>query len=215
MKHLVHERGIDLFDSEGQAYDRAFVWAEPQPGGTWAAWIEFVSSEGRAVLQTDRETSQSNLESVAYWATGLEPLYFEGAFRRAMKRQVPDEPVSEEASMDRDSPLAGGGVVRLRLETLDPEVPLRLMATRTLVPGLRRLVHGGGVLIYEGMSEDEDDTPAYELFAQFGSDNASAVLANTIWNALHDSAARLSVDGIPVPIDHVAIKHLMLGALVP
>jgi hypothetical protein len=212
MKHLIHERGIDLFDSEGQAYDRAFVWAELQPGGTWAAWIEFVSSEGRTVLQTDRETSQSNLEAVAYWATGLEPLYFEGAFRRAMKRRVPEEEMSDD---EHDSPLTGGGVVRLLVETLNPEVPLRLMATRTLVPGLRRLVHGGGVLFYEGMAEDDGDLPAYELLAQFGSDNASAILANTIWNALHDTAARLSIDGIPVPIDHVAIKHVMLGALVP
>ena len=35
------------------------------------------------VLQTEQETSQPNEMSVEYWATGLEPIYFEGAFERA------------------------------------------------------------------------------------------------------------------------------------
>jgi hypothetical protein len=31
---------------------------------------------------TDRETTQSSREAVAYWATGLEPIYLEGALKR-------------------------------------------------------------------------------------------------------------------------------------
>jgi len=34
-------------------------------------------------LRTGQETSQPNQMDVEYWATGLEPIYFEGAFGRA------------------------------------------------------------------------------------------------------------------------------------
>jgi hypothetical protein len=34
-------------------------------------------------LRTGQETSQPNRDAVAYWAGGLEPIYFEGAFTRA------------------------------------------------------------------------------------------------------------------------------------
>jgi hypothetical protein len=34
-------------------------------------------------LTTDQETSQPNRAAVEYWATGLEAVYFEGAFERA------------------------------------------------------------------------------------------------------------------------------------
>ena len=52
--------------------------------GTWEGWIEFhpVGGSG-AVLRTERETSQPDRGALAYWASGLEPLYFDGAFSRA------------------------------------------------------------------------------------------------------------------------------------
>ena len=37
----------------------------------------------QTVRRSGRETTQSNREHLAYWATGLEPTYFEGAFSRA------------------------------------------------------------------------------------------------------------------------------------
>jgi hypothetical protein len=213
MKQLVHERDIALFDTEGRAYDRAFIWAEPQPLGTWGAWIEFLSQDGARVLRTDRETTQSNLEGVAYWATGLEPVYFEGAFHRALMRHTEPAPAPRLGV----SPGAGGGTARLQVETVDPEVPLRLMASRTLVPSLRRFIHNAGVLVYRGMAgKDGDETrPVYEFVAQFGSDNEAAILANTIWSDLHGRGAALSIDDIPVPLDHVLIKEMLLGADAP
>jgi hypothetical protein len=62
-----------------QAYGRA------RADGTWEGWIEFVAVGAAVVLRTDQETTQSNLEGVAYWASGLEPTYFEGAFARARR----------------------------------------------------------------------------------------------------------------------------------
>jgi hypothetical protein len=54
--------------------------------GSWIGWLEFRSLDG-AILTTDQETSQPNREAVAYWAAGLEPIYLEGAFERAVRLQ--------------------------------------------------------------------------------------------------------------------------------
>ena len=48
MIELVHERAVDLIDPHGASYDRAFVYAEVQSGGTWRGSIEFVSSDGES-----------------------------------------------------------------------------------------------------------------------------------------------------------------------
>ena len=57
---------------------------ERRDDGTWEGWIEFhpVGGSGPA-LRTGRETSQPDRGALAYWASGLEPLYFDGAFNRA------------------------------------------------------------------------------------------------------------------------------------
>ena len=52
--------------------------------GLWEGWLEFHPLEAEMpVLRTDRETTQPNRSALEYWATGLEPVYFEGAFERA------------------------------------------------------------------------------------------------------------------------------------
>ena len=38
---------------------------------------------GGPALRTGRETTQPNRDAVANWASGLEPVYLEGAFARA------------------------------------------------------------------------------------------------------------------------------------
>jgi hypothetical protein len=86
MSEMVHERAIALADESGRRFDLVRVHAEEQPGGTWQGWIEFRSAEGESVT-TDRETTQSNLAGVEYWATGLEPVFLEGALHRATARE--------------------------------------------------------------------------------------------------------------------------------
>ena len=55
--------------------------------GTWIGWLEFEPADStKPTLLTDQETSQPNRVDVEYWATGLEPVYFEGAFERAHAR---------------------------------------------------------------------------------------------------------------------------------
>jgi hypothetical protein len=59
------------------------VWGQGRADGTWIGWLEFVSVVSGERLRTDVETTQSNREGVAYWATGLQPTYLSGAFPRA------------------------------------------------------------------------------------------------------------------------------------
>ncbi|HEY0722392.1 MAG TPA: hypothetical protein VGD41_00040 [Pyrinomonadaceae bacterium] len=59
-------------------------YGEERVDGTWIGWLEFEPDDStKPTLLTDQETSQPNRVTVEYWATGLEPVYFEGAFERA------------------------------------------------------------------------------------------------------------------------------------
>ncbi len=69
------------------------VYGQARSDGTWERWIEFVAVGSAVVLRTDQETTQSNREGVAYWASGLEAAYLEGAFARARR----DSPVTAPA----------------------------------------------------------------------------------------------------------------------
>ena len=82
---MVHERVVSLEGDDGQVYGLVRVHAEPSATGhIWEGWIEFVTELGQRVV-TDRETTQPSREAVAYWATGLEPVYLEGALQRAAR----------------------------------------------------------------------------------------------------------------------------------
>jgi hypothetical protein len=59
-------------------------YGKERTDGTWIGWLEFEPTDStKPTLLTDQETSQPNRVDVEYWATGLEPVYFEGAFERA------------------------------------------------------------------------------------------------------------------------------------
>jgi hypothetical protein len=52
--------------------------------GLWEGWLEFVPDDGSAVLRSQRETTQPNLADLEYWATGLTPIYLQGAVERTL-----------------------------------------------------------------------------------------------------------------------------------
>jgi hypothetical protein len=58
------------------------------PDGIWHGWLEFVPLEGAAAIRSGRETTQPNRKDLMYWATGLTPVYLEGALQRALKPTV-------------------------------------------------------------------------------------------------------------------------------
>ncbi|HEV8436673.1 MAG TPA: hypothetical protein VGT40_01110 [Methylomirabilota bacterium] len=86
MAELIHEHSTTVKDDDGAIYG-AEIWAEQRLDGTWEGWLEFrPADDGGEVLRTQRETSQPSRAAVEYWATGLEPIYLDGALARARGR---------------------------------------------------------------------------------------------------------------------------------
>ena len=83
MAELIHVCETEVRAAGGVIY-RAEVHGEERDDGTWVGWIEFRPVSGDApALRTGQETSQPNRSALAYWASGLEPVYIDGAFSRA------------------------------------------------------------------------------------------------------------------------------------
>lgn len=61
--------------------------AVPRDDGMWEGVLEFMPVTGGSTLRGERETSQPNRDAVAYWASGLEPVYLAGALERALRNR--------------------------------------------------------------------------------------------------------------------------------
>ncbi len=77
---LVH-RFAPVVAADGKTYEPRVYAARGDI--TWEGWLVFLPEGGGTVMVTERETTQPDLDAVRYWATGLEPVYVEGAFARA------------------------------------------------------------------------------------------------------------------------------------
>jgi len=54
--------------------------------GMWEGWVEFTPIDGSSeVLVTGVESTQPERQHLEYWATGLTPVFLEGALHRARK----------------------------------------------------------------------------------------------------------------------------------
>jgi hypothetical protein len=90
--------------------------------GHWEGWIEFVPLDGGVVVRSARETTQPNRMDTEYWATGLTPIYLEGALKRALEpvqvieRVIDTEPAYEGPALPerRVVSVSGGRIVRAR-----------------------------------------------------------------------------------------------------
>ena len=183
---LVHERAIGLRDDSDGVYDRARVYGERQADGRWAGFIEFVGVDGR-VVRTPRETTQRNPDDLAYWATGLEPVYFEGALDRALRAAAGDTEATPVAEPRPDLPL-----------------------TRTA----HRRIQQAAVLTYEGTVESPSGTTPgrFAFSVAFDSPNAAALLANFLWSTLHAEPVAVTVEGAAVELTNTALKETLLAA---
>ncbi|HMF98811.1 MAG TPA: hypothetical protein VKE96_31135 [Vicinamibacterales bacterium] len=75
---------------DGSVYEARACGGPMNGGGVmWEGWIEFVPIGGGTPLRSGRETTQPNRADAEYWATGLTPVYLEGAFLRALDAPVP------------------------------------------------------------------------------------------------------------------------------
>ena len=61
-------------------------------GGLWEGWLEFLPLETGEPVRSGRETTQPNRQDTIYWATGLTPVYLEGALGRALDPPVKTAP---------------------------------------------------------------------------------------------------------------------------
>jgi len=86
MEQLLQTFETPFIDGSGEAYD-IHVYGRSRPADTWQGWIVFTRRRDGRRFTTDAETTQPSVEDVAYWATGLEPAYFEGAFQRARPQE--------------------------------------------------------------------------------------------------------------------------------
>lgn len=78
---LVHEFSEPFRGPDGTLWEVRVFGAERRDG-TWIGWLEF-SNVFAGSRKTDRETTQSKLDDLRYWARGLEPVYLDGALNRA------------------------------------------------------------------------------------------------------------------------------------
>jgi hypothetical protein len=83
---FIREHSKTVTDEDGTTYV-ARIYAEERSDHTWGGWLEFHPTDRRrSALRTMQETSQPNRVTIEYWASGLEPIYLEGAFARAQGR---------------------------------------------------------------------------------------------------------------------------------
>jgi hypothetical protein len=81
MADVVHEFTHEVKRPDGATF-RVRALAEKR-GHIWIGWLEFRPTRRGRTLRTGEETSQPSKDDVVYWATGLEPVYLEGALERA------------------------------------------------------------------------------------------------------------------------------------
>jgi len=74
----------DVVISEGGRRYIARACGAPVPSGQWQGWLEFIDLASGDALRSARETTQPNRVDALYWATGLTPVYLEGALQRAL-----------------------------------------------------------------------------------------------------------------------------------
>lgn len=81
-------RVVAVFDpplklTTGRVYT-AQACGRQRDDGRWEGWLEFVPDDMSVVLRTQRETTQRSLADLEYWASGLTPVYLQGALDRTL-----------------------------------------------------------------------------------------------------------------------------------
>lgn len=87
MAEVLVEFSEAVAGTDGITYTARACGAESDHG-QWEGWVEFVPVGGGDTIRSGRETTQPNRIDTVYWATGLTPIYLEGALERALKPAV-------------------------------------------------------------------------------------------------------------------------------
>lgn len=106
MAEMLTEFEASVRDERGREYVARACGRECDDGH-WEGWLEFVPLDGGPIVRSARETTQPNRVDTEYWATGLTPIYLEGALHRALdpveviERVVDARPAYDEPAPDR------------------------------------------------------------------------------------------------------------------
>jgi hypothetical protein len=85
MGELIHEFASEVPDADGHLYTARAMGRQRKGRTVWEGWLEFAPVGGRGMMRRSPiETTQPNREALAYWASGVEPVYLEGALERAI-----------------------------------------------------------------------------------------------------------------------------------
>ena len=80
-----------VVDASGVRYT-AKACGREREDGLWEGWIEFENARNGSIVRTIRETTQPNLTDLTYWATGVTPVYLDGALARTLHTPAPKAP---------------------------------------------------------------------------------------------------------------------------
>jgi hypothetical protein len=83
MAEVLLEYSDSVMSKDGRMFSARACGSE-MDDSRWQGWIEFVPADGSPPIRSGRETTQPNRTDTAYWATGLTPVYLEGALDRAL-----------------------------------------------------------------------------------------------------------------------------------
>jgi len=86
MPELIHEYKSHVLSQDGIRYT-ILAHGDLRCDGNWEGWLEFRPESGEFSLRTGRETTQPDRNALVYWASGLEPIYLEGALERAIRAE--------------------------------------------------------------------------------------------------------------------------------
>jgi len=106
MAEMLSEFAVVLVGENGTRYQAHACGAETADG-TCQGWLEFVPLDGGATIRSGRETTQPNWKTLQYWATGLTPVYLEGALQRTLKPVIVRGPAPH-AAPAFDGPRSNG-----------------------------------------------------------------------------------------------------------
>jgi len=85
MDDLIHTFISQITDADGHVYTARAMGRQRKGRTVWEGWLEFAPVGGRGIVRRSQiETTQPNREALAYWASGIEPVYLEGALERAI-----------------------------------------------------------------------------------------------------------------------------------
>ena len=99
MAEVLAEFADILTDDSGTRY-RARACGSTMADGKWQGWLEFIPLDGKRPIRSSRETTQPNHADTLYWATGLTPVYLEGALDRALNPLVVHDPAPAAPAFD-------------------------------------------------------------------------------------------------------------------